>query len=59
MLTYRYIGPVDEIETVLDGRVYTVPRGGTVEVSPHAAKMLDRQPSNWQAVKPASTKETD
>lgn len=58
MLKYRYIGPVDEIETIADGRKYTVKRGETIEVSPFAGKSLDAQPSNWEQVKPDKTKET-
>ena len=56
MLKYRYIGPIDEITTIADGRTYTVKRGDTIEVSPYAGKAFDNQPSNWEQVKPEKTK---
>lgn len=59
MLKYEYIGPIDEIQTIADGRVYTVKRGDTIEVSPYAAKAFDLQPSNWKPVKADKTKESD
>jgi hypothetical protein len=60
MLKYEYVGPVDQIDTIVDGRTYTVKRGDVLEVSPYASRMLDLQPSNWQPVKPdKKTKETD
>lgn len=51
MLKYEYVGPVDTIETVLDGRVRTVKRGEVIEVTPHAAGLLDLVPANWRPVK--------
>ncbi len=45
-----YVGAVDGIETVLDGRVIVVERGQEVEVSVEQAKLLDAQPDNWATV---------
>ena len=59
MKKYRYVGPVDEIQTIADGRVYTVKRGDIIEVSPHAAKSLEAQPSNWEHVKAAKAEEKE
>ena len=57
MLKYRYIGPVDQIDTIADGRKYTVQRGDVLEVSPFAGKLFNLQPSNWEQIKPEKTKE--
>src|SRR5690554_1385715 len=47
---YRYIGPVQRITTVLDGRPRALSFGDVVEVSPRQAEQLDLQPVNWQKV---------
>ena len=59
MLKYQYVGPVDQIDTIADGRTYTVKRGDIIEVSPYAGEKFDLQPSNWKAVKSEKTKETN
>src|SRR5690606_17683995 len=46
---YRYIGPVQRITTVLDGRPRAVSFGDVVEVSPRQAEQLDLQPANWRS----------
>jgi protein involved in polysaccharide export with SLBB domain len=58
VLKYQYVGPIDEIQTIADGRVYTLKRGDTIEVSPYAAEAFNKQPSNWKPVKADKTKET-
>lgn len=37
-----YVGPVDEIVTVADGREHVVKRGDSIEVSTAAAERLDK-----------------
>ncbi len=51
----RYVGPVVDIETVLDGRVVMLSHGDTVEVSPLTAEVLDQSPDNWAPVNEAAT----
>jgi hypothetical protein len=45
-----YAGPIDAINTELDGVEMRVERGEAVTVSEETAAKLDDQPSNW--VKP-------
>lgn len=42
-----YVGPVDLIATVVDGREVVLSRGEAVSVSAEAAAGLDAQPDNW------------
>ena len=59
MKKFKYVGPIDQIDTVADGRVYTVSRGDIIEVSPYAAEALRSQPSNWEEIKPSKKKDDD
>jgi hypothetical protein len=53
-----YVGPVDAIDTKLDGVEMTLKRGESVDVSDDTAKALDNCPDNWAKPKSASkTKE--
>lgn len=64
----RYVGPIQSIETVLDGVEWVVAHGESVEVSPEQADRLDsvnwkvidsRPPSKEKAENPPKTKEGD
>lgn len=57
MPKFRYVGPVDQIETILDGKVCTVARGETVDVTAHTAKKLTTE--IWEPVKPSKKKTSD
>lgn len=44
----KYVGGIDAIDTVVDGKVVTVNRGEEIEVSDRQGSRLLEQEGNWQ-----------